>query len=156
MPKGLETKKRYCVGGTSENFEQKWDANLQEMEIKCQDILLEEHCEKLFCLMDSFWEEIAGANVDLNWLVTVRSHLDKTEKEQKKVKQKKLSSLSRNSSLKKMVFERFNEHLPHFQFKSDYFLYCNSQCPDFENLYTLLTINKTYKYQERVNTTSKT
>ena len=104
MPKGLEAKKRYCVGGTSENFEQKWDANLREMEIKCRDLLLEEHCEKLFCLMDSFWEEIAGANVDLNWLVKVRSHLDKTEKEQEKVKWKKLSSLSRNSSLKKMVF----------------------------------------------------
>ena len=61
--------------------EQKWDANLREMEIKCRDLLLEEHCEKLFCLMDSFWEEIAGANVDLNWLVIVRSHLDKIEKE---------------------------------------------------------------------------
>ena len=123
---------------------------------KMSGLKLEEHCEKLFCLMDSFWEEIAGANVDLNWLVKVRSHLDKIEKEQEKFKRKKLSSLSRNSSLKKMVFERFNEHLPHFQFKSDYYLYCNSQCPDFENLYTLLTINKTYKYRERVNATSKT
>ena len=156
MPKGLEAKKRYCVGGTSENFEQKWDANLPEMEIKCRRLLLEEHCEKLFCLMDRFWEEIAGANVDLNWLVKVRSHLDKIEKEQEKVKPKKMSSLSRNSSLKKMVFERFNEHLPHFQFKSDYFLYCNSQCPDFKNLYKLLTISKTYKYRERLNATSKT
>ena len=91
-----------------------------------RDLLLEEHCEKLFCLMDSFWEEIAGANVDLNWLVKVRSHLDKIEKEQEKVKRKKLSCLCRNSSLKKMVFERFNEHRPHFQFKSDFFLYCNS------------------------------
>ena len=53
-----------------------------------------------------------------------------------------------------MVFERFNEHLPHFQFKSD-FLYCNSQCPDFENLYTLLTINKSDKYRETVNATSQ-
>ena len=71
--------------------------------------------------MDSFWEVIAGANVDLNWLIKVRSHLDKIEKEQEKVQQKKLSSLSRNSSLTKMVFERFNEHLLHFQFKSDFF-----------------------------------
>ena len=53
-----------------------------------------------------------------------------------------------------MVFVQFNEHVPHFQFKSDSdksdkfcFLYYNSQCPDFENLYMLLTINKTYKYQ---------
>ena len=72
--------------------------------------------------MDSFWEVIAGANVNLNWLIKIRSHLDKTEKEQEKVKQKKLSSLSRNSSRKNMVFERFNDHFPHFQFKSDFFV----------------------------------
>ena len=35
-------------------------------------------------------------------------HLDKIEKEQEKVKRKNFSSLSRNSSLKKMVFEKFN------------------------------------------------
>ena len=33
---------------------------------------------------------------------------------------------------------------------------CNSQCPDFENSCTLLTINKSYKYRERVNATSPT
>ena len=55
-----------------------------------------------------------------------------------------------------MVFERFNEHLPHFQLKSDFVLYCNSQCPDSKHLYTLLTINKTYKYREKVNATSQT
>ena len=60
------------------------------------------------CFMDIFWEVIAGANINLNWLIKIRSHLDKIEKEQEKVKQKKLSSLSRNSSFKKMVFERFN------------------------------------------------
>ena len=73
------------MGGTSENFEKKWDTNLRGMETNCRDLLLEEHCEKLFCLMDSFWEVIAGANVDLNWLIKVRSHLDKIEKEQGKL-----------------------------------------------------------------------
>ena len=47
-----------------------------------------------------------------------------------------------------MVLERFDEHLPHFQFKSDFLLYCNSLCPEFENLYTLVTISKTSKYQK--------
>ena len=88
--------------GTSENFEKKWDMNLHKREMKCRDLLLEEHCENVFCLMDSFWEAIAGANVD--WLIKVRSHPNKTDKEQEKVKRKKLYSLSRNSSLKKMVF----------------------------------------------------
>ena len=31
MPKGLEAKKKFCVGGTSENFEKKWDTKLREM-----------------------------------------------------------------------------------------------------------------------------
>ena len=82
--------------------------NLREMEKKCWDLMLEEHCQKLFCLIDNFWEVIAGAYVNLNWLIKIRSHLGKIEKEQEKVKRKKLSSLSRNSSFKKMVFERFN------------------------------------------------
>ena len=47
-----------------------------------------------------------------------------------------------------MVFERFNEDLPHFQFKVDFLLYCSSQCPEFENIYTLTTLNKTYKNHE--------
>ena len=51
--------------------------------------------------MNSFWEVIAGANVDLNWLIKVRSHLDKIEKEQEKFKREKLSSLVRNFSLRK-------------------------------------------------------
>ena len=154
--KGIRGKEKFFLGGwTSENFERKWDANLPEMERKCWDLLLEELCEQLFCLMDSFWGVIAPRNVNLNWLIKVRSHLDKIEKIHEKVKRKKLSSLSRNLSLKKMVFGRFNEHLPHFQFKSDFHLYCNSQCPNFENLYTLLTINKTDKYRERVNATSQ-
>ena len=94
--------------------------------MKCRDLLLEEYCSKLFSLMDSFWVEISGKRVDICWLVKVRGHLDKVEKEQQRIKQKKLSTLSSNSSLKKMVFERFNEHLPHFQFKADFLSYCSS------------------------------
>ena len=58
MPKGLEAKKKYCVGGTSKDFEKKWDGNLRDMESKCRDLLLEEHCKKLFYLMNCFWEAI--------------------------------------------------------------------------------------------------
>ena len=42
-----------------------------------------------------------------------------------------------------------------FNSNQTFFLYCGSQCPDFENLYTLLTINKTGKYREMVNATSQ-
>ena len=97
------------MGGTSENFEKKWDTNLCAMQTKCRDLLLEKHCKKLFCLIDSFWEAIASAKVNLNWLLKVRSHLYKIEQKQEKIKQKNLSSLSRNSSLKVSCGNLFNE-----------------------------------------------
>ena len=42
-----------------------------------------------------------------------------------------------------------------FNSNHTFFWYCNSQCPNFENLCTLLTINKTDKYREKVNATSQ-
>ena len=108
MPKEIQTEKIFWVGETSENSEKKWGVNLYEIERKCRELLLEEACEKSFSLMDSFWEVIAGAHVNLSWLIKIRSHLDKTEKEQEKVKHKKLSSFSGKLSLKKMAFEHFH------------------------------------------------
>ena len=105
MPKGLVARKRFCVGGTLEEFQKKWDWNLKQTEMKCRDLLLAEYCNKLFSLMDSFWAEISGKHGDVCWLVKVRGHLNKVEKEQQRIKQKKLSTLSGNSSVKKMVFE---------------------------------------------------
>ena len=50
--------------------------------------------------------------------------------------------MSTNSLLKKMVLERFDEHLPFFKFKYDFNAFCYSKFPDFQDLYTLLTMNK--------------
>ena len=100
--------------------------------------------------------EISGKGVDICWLVKVRGHLDKVEKEQQRIKQKRLSNLSGNSSLKKTVFEQFNEHLPHFLFKVDFLSYCSSQCPEFEDIYTLTTLNKTLNNRQKINNASQT
>ena len=55
-----------------------------------------------------------------------------------------------------MVLERLDEHFPHFQFKSDLLLYCNSLCPKFENLYTSVTTNKTSKHPKEESASSQT
>ena len=114
-------------------------------------LTLAEYCSKLFPLMDSFWLEISSKRVDICWSGRVRGHLDNVQKEQQRIKQKKSSTLSSNSSLKKMVFERFNEHLSHFQFKADFFSNCSPQCPEYENIYTLTTLNKICKNHEKNN-----
>ena len=45
---------------------------------------------------------------------------------------------------KRMVLERIDDlkHLPFFKFKDNFNAFCYSKSPDFENLYTLFTINK--------------
>ena len=63
------------------------------------------------------------------------------EKIQSRVKRNKLRKISSNSLLKKMVLKRFDEHLPFFKFKYDFNAFY-SKFPDFENPYTLLTMNK--------------
>ena len=102
---------------------------MADMESQFWDLLLKEYCKKVIYLLSCFWEAIVYVNVDITWLVNVRNHLDKIEKEQAKIKRKSLASLSRNSNLKRIVLERFDEHLPHFQFKSDFLSYCDFLCP---------------------------
>ena len=122
MLEGLEAKKKYCIGGmTSKDFKNKWNRNLRDMESKRRDLLSEEHCKKLFYLMSYFWEAFVDVNVDISWLVKVRKHLDKIEKEEAKTKRRTLPSLSRNSHLKRMVLERFDEHLPIFNLSRTFF-----------------------------------
>ena len=106
--------------------------------------------------MNCFWEAIVDVDVDIDCLVKVRIHLDKIEKKQAKTNRKKLASLSRNSHLNRMVLERFDEHLSHFQFKSDFLSYWNFLCPEIENLSTLVTINKTSKQQKGESASSQT
>ena len=92
--------------------------------------------------MDIFWCDIKSVELDVNCLLKVKTHLDKPEKIQSKIKRKKLRNMSTNSLLKKMVLERFDEHLPFFKFKYDFNAFCYSKFPDFQDLYTLLTMNK--------------
>ena len=62
------------------------------MEAKYRNLLLTEHCKKLLYLMHCFWGAIVDVDVDISWLVKVRNHLDKNEKEQAKTKRQKLAT----------------------------------------------------------------
>ena len=42
---------------------------------------------------------------------------------------------------KKLLLERFYEHLPHFQFKLDFVKFCNSNIEDVENLWNIFTLD---------------
>ena len=124
--------------------------------IEMSGFIIRRTLQEIISFDELFWEAIVDVDVDISWLVKVRNHLDKIEKKHAKTKQKKLASLSRNAHLKRLVLERFDEHLFQFQFKSDFLSYCNSLCPEFENLYTLVTINKTSKYPKGESASSQT
>ena len=109
---------------------------------RCRDLSLQEHCKKLFNVMDIFWCDVKYVELDITWLLKVKTHLDKLDEIQSTIKWKKLRNMSTNSLLKKMVHERFDEHLPIFKFKYDFDAFCYSKFPDFENLYTLLRLSK--------------
>ena len=78
--KGLSTKKRLCFGKPSEELEKEWKNGIDELDRRYHDLLLQEHCKKLFNLMDSFLCDIKYVEVDVNWLLKVKTHLDKLEK----------------------------------------------------------------------------
>ena len=104
-------------------------------------MLIQENVRKLFKLEDNFGEVIRKAKVNVNFLFKLRFHLDRFERKQQKIKLKKLCSLSPNSMYKKLLTERFYEHLPHFRFKFDFVKFCNSNIEDFENLFNILTLD---------------
>ena len=107
LPKGLVSKKSFCIGHPSKEFTEEWRSSVKYMDKKCRDLLLHEHCKTLFLLMESFWDEIKDFNFDLKWLFKVRNHFEKLERKLEETKRKKLSNLSKNAEIKKLVLARF-------------------------------------------------
>ena len=87
-------------GSTNEELKKEWENGINGLDGRCRDLLLQEHCKKLFNLIDTFWCHIKYAEVDANWLLKVKTYLDKLEKIQSKIKRKKLKNMSTNSLLK--------------------------------------------------------
>ena len=121
--KGLSTKKSLCFRKPSEELEDEWKNGIHELDGRCHDLLLQELCHKLFNLIDIFWCDIKHVEVDVFWLLKIQS----------KIKQKKFRKMSTDSLLKKMVFERLDEHLPFFRFKYDSNAFCYSKFPESLN-----------------------
>ena len=54
LRKGLVLKKGFCIGQPSKQSTKEWQSSVKDMGNKCCDLLLREHCKKLFLLTDSF------------------------------------------------------------------------------------------------------
>ena len=133
--------KDYCIGNPSTEFCDNWRKEKLDYQLRLCDMLIEENVRKLFKLEDDFGQVIRKTKVNVNFLFKLRFHLDRIVNKQQKIKLKKLCSLSPNSAYKKLLIERFYEHLPHFRFKLDFVKFCNSNVEDFENLFNILALD---------------
>ena len=67
----------------------------------------------------------------------------------KKPSLKKFFHLLRIPCLKKLLIERFYEHLLHFRFELDFVKFCNSSIEDFENLFSIFTVDSMPSFIEK-------
>ena len=77
LPKGLSTKERLCFVEPSKGLKKEWKNGIDELDERSRDLLIQKHCKKLFNFMNIFW---CDAEVDVNWLLKVKTNLDKLEK----------------------------------------------------------------------------
>lgn len=58
------------------------------MQFKCWDLIRKKYFQKLFHLIDRFWEVINDLSVDIDWLVKNKNHMDKIQWKKTKAKGK--------------------------------------------------------------------
>ena len=92
--KDLLTKNLRKNARSKEELKKEWKNGIGGLNGRCRDLLLQKHCKKLFNLMDIFLCVIKCVEVDVNWLLKVKIHLDKLEKIQSQFKRKKLKKMS--------------------------------------------------------------
>ena len=123
----------------------------KETLIQSEKDLLETLCigvyERLNNIEGKFWAEVQQLqenNTDdhfKDWFVKLLVHLEKKINKIIKTKRKKFEKLTNNEYLRKLVSERFDEHLDLFTFPCDLLNYCENFCPDVVNIASLVTLN---------------
>ena len=113
------TLKKSFIEFETEDLKVFWKETLIQSEKDLQETLCIGICERLNNIEGRFWAEVQQlqeSNRDDNfkdWLVKLLVHLEKKIKKIAKTKRKKLEKLTNNEYLRKLVRERFDEHL-HF------------------------------------------
>ena len=64
LPKGLVSKKSFCIRHPSKEFTEEWQSNIKVMDNKCASIYFYRNTVRNFFLMDSFWDEVKDFNFD--------------------------------------------------------------------------------------------
>ena len=146
-PAGLSIPKKPFIELETEYLRVLWKETVIRSEKDLLEILCIGICERLNNIERRFWAEVQQLQESKtddhfkDWLVKLLVHLEKKIKKNTKTKRKKLEKLANNEYLRKLVSERFDEHLDLFTFPSDLLNYCENVCPDVVNIANLVTLN---------------
>ena len=99
--------------------------------------------------------KIADVDLDRNLLIRLEIISIRFRRSKSKLSGRKWQSVLEILILREWFLSDFMRTY-HFQFKLDFHLYCNSLCPELENLYTHVRMNKTSTYQKGKSASSKT
>ena len=143
VPDRLYVEQEPCLGNPNKKFLDEWKNQLEVTRSNLRDVLLEEYVEKYFKLKAEFKSVFAKHIVQEDWLLKVRTHLERLEKKFRQKKLKKLRKFCKNNNFYFDCLERFESHDLFFSFKYNFVSFCKSFFPDFENVHYLLTLNDT-------------
>ena len=80
VPDGFYVEKEPCIGNPSKKVVDSWKNRLEVTKSNLRDVLLEEYVGKYFKLKADFKSFFAKHIVQEDWLLKVRNHLDRLEK----------------------------------------------------------------------------
>ena len=70
----------FSIGHPSKKSSEEFRSSVNDMDHKGCNLLLQEHCKKLFLLLDCLWDDFKDFSFDLKWLLKVKNYLDKLER----------------------------------------------------------------------------
>ena len=143
VPDGSYLEREPYIGNTSKKAIDSCKNQLEVTRSNLRDVLLEEYVEKYFKLETEFKYVFAKHIVQEDWLLKVRNHFDRMEKKLRQKKFQKLRKFCKNDNFYFECLERFESYDEFFSFKYNFVSFCKSFVRDFQNLYSLLTLNDT-------------
>ena len=115
IPDGFTVNKNLCIGKPSIKFMSHWEGELVNVKSKLHDLVLYAYVEKLFKSEETFNCLFEQLLIQDDWLLKVRRHLEKYEKNLRQRKIEKLRKLTRsNKFLFFECLEQFDSHEPFF------------------------------------------
>ena len=152
-PSGIQIKNQSFIQFDSADITALWHSTIESTEKQLLDQLLIGIHEKMINFEINFWKELGEIEEKtedfddiLDWWVKLVRYFEKEERRITTRKKKKIRKLL-NNNVEKMerCLQRFDEHLPFFDFKKELLEHGRTLFPDIDNLLNLVDISSPVK-----------